>query len=658
MTSDGARRYTTRGPAAIAVLVSATLVALLAPPTPAFAATINVNCSTQDLQIKINAAPAGSTLLIKGTCFGKFVVDKNLTLKGNPAATLDGNDTGTTLTIPNTHTVHLIALTITGGRAPVGAGINQQFKGVLTLNRVTVEDNLARGSMFAQAGGINAGDVSLTLTASRVVHNWAVASDGAGATVRAAGIVLSGSDSHLTLVGSTVSENRAVARPATGNADVLGGGIHLFAGTLSATSSHVDGNHATAIGPIAANASGGGIYWSSSGDLAIQDSTLSANVVTARSTSGGDAQIFGGAALVANLDTGTISDSTLANNQSAAISDGAAGTADGGAISSSADMLTLTRTHIRGTRVTSSGATGVDAGGGGIAATGGLTLLSSSISTTTVRLDSGTSQATATGGGIRQTGGPFTLSKSTIDQNHLIVSSSGANAVGLGGGVVTGSGASIVASTISRNTIATTAVGAHTAQSVAAGLTPQGADPQTIKNSTIASNVARAESDPATGTANAFGGGLFTNSTSLRLTNTTVARNVVGAKANTKTVRGGGIALDVGTTTLEATILALNTAPLAGGPNCSGSVASGGRNLLGTTSGCTFGNLPSDKLGMNPKLGPLADNGGPTLTLALLTGSPALNVIPPADCAVSVDQRGVHRPQGPRCDIGSYERKL
>ncbi|MFL5797081.1 MAG: choice-of-anchor Q domain-containing protein [Actinomycetota bacterium] len=57
-------------------------------------------------------------------------------------------------------------------------------------------------------------------------------------------------------------------------------------------------------------------------------------------------------------------------------------------------------------------------------------------------------------------------------------------------------------------------------------------------------------------------------------------------------------------------------------------------------------------------MGALADNGGPTLTLALLTGSPALNVIPPVSCAVTVDQRGVHRPQGLRCDVGSFERQV
>ena len=56
----------------------------------------------------------------------------------------------------------------------------------------------------------------------------------------------------------------------------------------------------------------------------------------------------------------------------------------------------------------------------------------------------------------------------------------------------------------------------------------------------------------------------------------------------------------------------------------------------------------------NPLLGPLADNGGPTRTHALLAGSPAIDTAagcpPPA-----ADQRGVARPRGTACDIGAYE---
>jgi hypothetical protein len=56
----------------------------------------------------------------------------------------------------------------------------------------------------------------------------------------------------------------------------------------------------------------------------------------------------------------------------------------------------------------------------------------------------------------------------------------------------------------------------------------------------------------------------------------------------------------------------------------------------------------------NPLLGTLANNGGPTMTMALLAGSPAIDTGADSSCP-SVDQRGATRPQGLHCDIGSYE---
>ena len=58
---------------------------------------------------------------------------------------------------------------------------------------------------------------------------------------------------------------------------------------------------------------------------------------------------------------------------------------------------------------------------------------------------------------------------------------------------------------------------------------------------------------------------------------------------------------------------------------------------------------------IDPLLGPLADNGGSTLTHALLPGSPAINAILAGDCAVATDQRGMARPSGGGCDIGAFE---
>jgi len=55
-----------------------------------------------------------------------------------------------------------------------------------------------------------------------------------------------------------------------------------------------------------------------------------------------------------------------------------------------------------------------------------------------------------------------------------------------------------------------------------------------------------------------------------------------------------------------------------------------------------------------PKLGPLADNGGPTLTMALLPGSPAIDA-GDTSLAPATDQRGFPRPAGLAADIGAFE---
>ncbi len=56
----------------------------------------------------------------------------------------------------------------------------------------------------------------------------------------------------------------------------------------------------------------------------------------------------------------------------------------------------------------------------------------------------------------------------------------------------------------------------------------------------------------------------------------------------------------------------------------------------------------------DPKLGPLADNGGPTQTMSILPDSPAYNAGDDLSC-LATDQRGIGRPQGAHCDIGAYE---
>jgi CSLREA domain-containing protein len=107
-------------------------------------------------------------------------------------------------------------------------------------------------------------------------------------------------------------------------------------------------------------------------------------------------------------------------------------------------------------------------------------------------------------------------------------------------------------------------------------------------------------------------------------------------------------------------IYLVNTIVANGGAgNCERPVESWGYNL-DTDGSCGLA-APGDLPNTDPGLGPLADNGGPTPTHALLPGSPAIDWIPLARCRLhrtQYDQRFVPRPQpiGGACDIGAYER--
>jgi hypothetical protein len=103
---------------------------------------------------------------------------------------------------------------------------------------------------------------------------------------------------------------------------------------------------------------------------------------------------------------------------------------------------------------------------------------------------------------------------------------------------------------------------------------------------------------------------------------------------------------------VQNTILARSVAPGSGG-NCSSPVTSLGHNL-DTSDACGL-RTTGDLVNADPRLAPLAYNGGFTQTQALLPGSAAFDRIPGPDCFVLTDQRGVDRPQGARCDIGAFE---
>ena len=226
------------------------------------------------------------------------------------------------------------------------------------------------------------------------------------------------------------------------------------------------------------------------------------------------------------------------------------------------------------------------------------------------------------GGGIFNHGGVVTVSSSAISGNS--------SPSGQGGGIsnnCTGCPMTIANSTISGNSSLSGAGG---------GIASNSASMTTITNSTISGNTAL------------LGGGIWTNST-MSIVNTTVTGNNADFSLG-----GGGIhTFPIGGATPTSTrnsIFALNTSPSASNKDINGTVNSLGFNIVGGTA-------------LQLQLGSLADNGGPTMTHALLSGSIAIEAGNAG--TATTDQRGFARPVdslaipnavgGDGSDIGAYE---
>ncbi len=156
-----------------------------------------------------------------------------------------------------------------------------------------------------------------------------------------------------------------------------------------------------------------------------------------------------------------------------------------------------------------------------------------------------------------------------------------------------------------------------------------------ISNSTFANNSAT------------FGGGLRNDGGTVSISNSTFANNSASQGGG-----GGGLSTQSnGTLSIAQSIAADNR-----GGNCQGTISSQGYNLESATD-CGF-TRTGDLQNTDPKLDPngLQNNGGPTQTIALQQGSPAIDHVPAGLCP-KTDQRGVSRPDDAEasCDIGAYE---
>lgn len=140
----------------------------------------------------------------------------------------------------------------------------------------------------------------------------------------------------------------------------------------------------------------------------------------------------------------------------------------------------------------------------------------------------------------------------------------------------------------------------------------------------------------------ANGGAIYQSGNTLALAYCTIASNSIVSLTNT----GAAITLvSNATAQLSACLLAGKTST-----NLAGLIMDLGFNLSSDHSVP----LTAASIYADPKLGDFGDHGGPTPTLALLPGSPAIDAVTSGAC-LATDQRGVPRPIGAACDIGTFE---
>ena len=210
----------------------------------------------------------------------------------------------------------------------------------------------------------------------------------------------------------------------------------------------------------------------------------------------------------------------------------------------------------------------------------------------------------------------------------------GANTNSNGAGIFNAGSLTIIGSTISGNTTSGTGGGIRNSGTLS------------VANSTLSGNSAAGD-----------GGGFYNRTGTASFNNVTITNNV--ADSNSDGGNGGGIRRYRGTVNVGNSIIAGNfdLSSSTVRPDCSGQISSLGYNIIGDASGCNIsGDTTGNQTGVDPLLGPLADNGGNTFTHALLSGSPAIDSGNTATCETS-DQRGDSRPSGLACDIGAYEKE-
>jgi Ca2+-binding RTX toxin-like protein len=644
----------------------------------------------------------------------------DLVIIGNSASTsiIDANQIDRVFDIFNGTSLSLQNVTVTGGETTGGNdGGGIRSLGTLGVTDSTVSGNVTDangGAIYAErtaaasllSGNITATDASLTVasiatfpaqpgfiilvgdeqmrveaingttfTVTRAVNASTATVHSAGATVSVV---------HLSLTNATITMN---------NAD-FGAAVFNDGGTVAITGSSLLSNNATT--------DGGGVYNDRTAMLNIVGSTLVSN------TAGRD----GGGIYNNDSATASVTDATLSGNSAARNG--------GGLFNEIVAVADLINTRFAANTATDGGGIYNEDGqilitGGSlianVASNGGGGLLATSSALTTVDGTSVSGNRAGGDGGAFDNEGTLTISNATVASNTAdgngaaIANSSTLNldTVVLSANVAAGSGGAIYNDSVGSVTLAASSISNNSAAVDGGGIANTAAGRLTFGSSTLVGN-----------TAGVRGGGLFhssavtatiTESTvsnnsatdgggisaigSLQVTNSTISANQAsgdgggvnnGADStylnvtivnNSAGANGGGVynASIFGPARMKNTIVARNTSATGADVDGNGFVSQG-NNLIGDGGAVTVfvngfsGNLVgSTGTEIDPLISPLQDNGGATLTHALLFGSPARDAGNNVG-VTATDQRGFDRSFDgdgdgtSTVDIGAFESGL
>lgn len=574
-----------------------------------------------------------------------LVVITNTSVDSNTVFTAPGNGGG--IHIGGNGGMSFRSGTVNGNEAGAEGGGIWIASGTLTVGQGVVFDgNEAKGDDADQGGGALYNNGNGTIIVKNGVtfnNNSATGASGSG------GAILNSTGATLLIDGAIFTGN--TANRAGGAIEDVSGDDGGFDG-FRINKSVFTGN---SVGTSPGN--GGAIHLSGDGDLLIVGGEFTNN------TAGSE-----GGAVWNNAGTTKIIGGTYTGN----VASGAAGDNGGGALFNNGGTM-----NVLGITATGNMATGASGSGGALLTTGGtVTVIGSTFSNNT---------ANRAGGAVEQIDGLYSSTNNVYDGNVV------GSAPGNGGAFhVTGNSSRVI--------INGGAVTNNSAGNEGGGLWNQAGTTMSVNGVAIMNN-------SVTGiAAGDGGGGIFNNGGITTVSNSTIALNTVAALAtvgggifnkeggdftlSTSTVSGnstggagGGIAND-GTFTLTNSTIAFNSALAGGGFSqvsseasleISGTIISDndatgdfwedfsagvntsvslGFNLIGNDDQDEFISIATDVEGSSPNLAALADNGGPTMTHALVCPSPAVDAGDAGD--TSADQRG-EDVFGAARDIGAFE---